>query len=187
MINIAVILAGGQGARMGGIDKGALDLGTERMIDRIYGRLKPQCGQVLISGSHDYGLGLNVVSDLKTGPQGPAGGLYAIWRHFNGANIEGFFTVPVDGPNLPSDLLGRLYGAESSAIACDDNGLHPAFAWWRMGDLGRAWDALDLEGSISLNYLARLTQAKHAQWAGEAMFENLNTPDDLKNYRNRPS
>ncbi len=187
MTNIAVILAGGQSARMGGIDKGALDLVGERMIDRIYGRLKPQCDQVLISGSHDYGLGLVVIPDLKAGPQGPAGGLYAVWRHLKDANVKGFFTVPVDGPNLPGDLLARLYRAESSAIANDDNGLHPAFAWWRIADLGSAWEELDLEGSISLNYLARLTEAKHAQWAGEAMFKNLNTPDDLTNYRNRPS
>ena len=170
---------------MGGIDKGALDLGGERMIDRIYGRLKPQCGQVLISGSHDYGLGLDVVSDFKTGPQGPAGGLHAIWRHLKDANIEGFFTVPIDGPNLPGDLLARLYCEESSAIASDDNGLHPAFAWWRMVDLGRAWDALDLESSISLNYLAQFTEAKHVQWAGEAMFKNLNTPDDLADYHTK--
>jgi molybdopterin-guanine dinucleotide biosynthesis protein A len=187
MTNIAVILAGGQGARMGGIDKGAIDLGGKRMIDRIYGRLKSQCGQVLISGSHDYDLGLEVIPDIEVGPQGPMGGLYAIWRHLKDANLEGFFTAPIDGPNLPSDLLARLYRAECSAIASDDNGLHPAFAWWRMGDLSRAWDALDLEGSISLNYLARQAQAKHAQWAGEAMFKNLNTPDDLENYRNRPS
>ncbi len=185
MTNIAVILAGGQGARMGGIDKGAIDLGGERMIDRIYGRLKPQCGQVLISGNHDYDLGLGVVSDLKTGPQGPAGGLYAIWRHLKGANIDGFFTAPVDGPNLPIDLLARLYCEESSAIADDDNGLHPAFAWWRIADLGRAWEELDMESSISLNYLARLTQAKHAQWAGEAVFKNLNTPADLADYHTK--
>jgi molybdopterin-guanine dinucleotide biosynthesis protein A len=187
MTNIAVILAGGQGARMGGIDKGALDLGGERMIDWVYGRLKPQCGQVLISGSHDYGLGLEVIPDIETGPKGPAGGLYAIWHKLKSIKAEGFYTAPIDGPNLPQDLLMRLYHKECSAIARDDNGLHPAFAWWRITDLNVAWIGLDFEGSISLNSLAGLTQAKHAQWAGEAMFKNLNTPDDLKNYRNRPS
>jgi len=179
-----VILAGGQGQRMGGLDKGAIDLNGERMIDCIYRRLGPQCDQVLLSGHTDYGLGCESISDLKVGPKGPAAGLYASWTIFKATEAQGFFTVPVDGPNLPQDLIARLYCVDSSAIARDDNGLHPAFAWWRLADLGKVWAALDLDTSISLKYLARMTGAKCVNWAGKAMFRNINTPEDLAGYQN---
>jgi len=181
-MNVAVILAGGQGVRMGGVDKGLLDVGGEQMVNRIYQRLKPQCDKVLISGSHDYGLGLEVISDIDTGPKGPAAGLYAASQNLCGE--AGFFTVPVDGPNLPEDLLTRLYQVECSSVACDDNGLHPVFAWWRVADLTEAWRALDVSGSISLNYLARLTGAKRVKWVGGETFRNINTPEDLSNFQN---
>lgn len=183
---IVVILAGGEGTRMGGVDKGAIELGSTRMIDVVSARVKNQGADLKISGRHDYGLGVDVISDLEAGPKGPVAGIYAAFQALQRTSDIGFFTVPVDGPNVPNDLLSRLYHAEFSAVARDDIGLHPVFAWWRFEDLRSLWTRLDFKDSISMKYLVEVTQAKPVKWAGSELFANINTANDLANYLNKP-
>jgi len=101
-----VILAGGKAMRMGE-DKAELSLGNYRLIDRVYSRVKTQCNEVLVSGNHDYGLGLGIVPDSPSGPRGPVAALYSVMKALSKTD-EGFFTVPVDGPNLPLLHISEL-------------------------------------------------------------------------------
>jgi len=178
----AVILAGGKGRRLGGLDKGKIRLGKHRMIDIIAERLERQGAALQISGPHDYGLGVDIIPDRSDGPKGPVAGVYAAYRALENSQESGFVTLPVDGPNLPEDLLSRLYDAEASAFAKDDVGLHRAFAWWRMNDLRGVWPKLDFSQSVSLTRLSELTQARHITWVGDRFFANINTADDLAEY-----
>jgi len=179
---IAAILAGGSARRYGGQDKGEICIGGERLIDIIHAHLKPQSQSILISGLHDYNLGFEVVPDLQAAPGGPVGGIYSLWSTLKKVTPEGFFTVPVDGPNLPYDLAERLYNSSSSTLAVDEAGRHPTYAWWRMIDLARVWRELDFEKSISLNRLADITLAQPIKWAGADNFININNLHDLNEF-----
>jgi len=183
---IALILAGGQGQRMGGIDKGEIVLGDARMIDVVVAKIERQGLSFKISGSHDYGFGCEVIPDLDPGPKGPVAGIYAAYQALKGSSELGFFTVPIDGPNLPDNLFDRLYDKGRSAVACDDIGLHPAFGWWLLEDLKAAWNLLDISQSLSLKRLVEISHARHINWADNTLFANINTANDLANYLNSP-
>ena len=49
----AVILAGGQGMRMGKVNKGLLSLQGQAMIRHVIGRLEPQVSRIIISANQD--------------------------------------------------------------------------------------------------------------------------------------
>ena len=68
---ITIILAGGKARRFGGQDKGEILIGGERLIDIICDRLKSQSTEVMISATHDYGLGLTTIADIDNAPGGP--------------------------------------------------------------------------------------------------------------------
>ena len=177
---IVAILAGGKAKRFEGQDKGAIRLRGERFIDIIYRRLSTQADEILISGTHDYDLGLKIVPDINEAPGGPVGGLYSIWKELSSREAEGFFTVPVDGPNLPLDLIQRLYSPLSSSIAVDEKGRHPTFSWWRMADLAELFEDINTERSISLNRLAANILAEDVNWDGDSNFININRLEDLR-------
>ena len=177
---IVAILAGGKATRFEGQDKGAIRLEDERFIDIIHRRLSAQADEIIISGTYDYDLGIEVIPDAQDAPGGPVGGIYSIWKKLLSRDVEGFFTVPVDGPNVPLDLIDRLYRADSSTIAVDELSRHPTYGWWRMTDLARLFKEAHLQNSISLNRLADKVIAKEVFWAGNNIFMNINCPGDLK-------
>lgn len=195
-----IILAGGKGSRMGprmaegmgpapkpGCDKGMIDVAGVRLIDRVYGRVKDQVQTVMISGAQDYGLGVRVIADIVGGPAGPAAGLYAAWQILGG-RVAGFFTVPVDGPDVPRDLCARLYHAQRSQIVLAGGRVHPTFAWWRQADLDGVFAGFEGEG-ISLRHLAKRAKAAPVTWADADpdanAFLNLNTRSDVADYARR--
>lgn len=63
-----LILAGGQGRRMGRVDKGLQLLQGQRMVDHVYQRLSPQVGGIVISANQNQdayrSFGVRVVSDI---------------------------------------------------------------------------------------------------------------------------
>jgi len=113
-----VILAGGNSKRMGR-DKALIRVNNKTLIGHVYTSIKTQVNEVVISGLHDYGLGIPVINDDPKGPKGPVGALFAIWSSREEELSPGFFTVPVDAPRLPNDLCQRLYG-DRSAIAVNN-------------------------------------------------------------------
>ena len=176
------ILAGGKATRFNGQDKGEILIDGQRLIDIIHDRLKPQSYDIMISGTDNYGLGFPVIADAADAPGGPVGGIYSIWKHLEGRDVEGFFTVAVDGPNVPTDLTARLYSTDTSTIAIDDDGRHPTYGWWRMEDLSKAFQNISAAASVSLNRLADLVGAKTIAWDGEESFANINRQTDLDRF-----
>lgn len=175
----AVILAGGQSARMG-TDKAELPWGQGRLADHIHTKISSQCGQVLLSGPKNYGLPITYFADSPSAPKGPAAALYSALEMIGSS--EGFFTVPIDAPFFPDDLCERLYGPKS-AIAAGSDGLHPVFGYWLTSDLKRVFDALDVSKSLSMRHLAKLCGARHAMWEHERLFANINTLEEYRKYK----
>lgn len=178
MMPTAVILAGGQSRRMGR-DKAMVDFHGKRLIDHVMGRLSPQVETILLSAGQDYGTGLRTVSDAQ-GFQGPVAGLLGVadWLVGNEPACTGFLTAPVDGPFLPDDLARKLTAQpDVCAMASDDAGTHPTFAYWALSALEEVRPYLP--DAPSLHRVAKLVKAQPVVWPGTRNFINLNTPDDL--------
>ncbi len=180
-LRIAVILSGGGGRRMGGADKGELLLGGRRLIDHVLARLRPQTDRILISGRHDYGTGLTVVADREDGPRGPAAGLWAAqcWIEKHASAAKGFLSVPADGPFVPDNLFERLSAHGKSAVACNEESVHPTFAYWECGALHAALSTAPEDYGFPLKELADSIHAGRVAFDDADAFLNVNTPEDL--------
>jgi molybdopterin-guanine dinucleotide biosynthesis protein A len=113
---IGLILAGGQGRRMGGVDKGLVELDGRPMIAYVIARLRPQVDALLINANRNAdtyaALGAPVVADRHTGFVGPLAGLDAGLHHAGESDGDAWvLTCPCDSPKLPEDLVARLHSA----------------------------------------------------------------------------
>jgi len=161
-----------------GQDKAHLDLNGQSLADRVFDNLSRQCSDILISGTQDYGLGVQTIADRPDAPKGPVGGLYSIWQALKDADLDGFITVPIDGPNLPKNFCALMVG-QGSAVSATSGGLHPTFAYWSLADLSAVFKTLDFERSQSLKSMARLCRAREVNWPDASAVYNINTPEDL--------
>lgn len=117
-----LVLAGGRGTRMGGLDKGLQPLAGAPLAVHVAKRLAPQVEALLISANRhrdDYlRLGApfkaRVVEDATGDFPGPLAGLLAGLR---ATSSELALCAPCDTPNLPADLAQRLLTALDAAQA----------------------------------------------------------------------
>jgi len=106
-----VLLAGGQGKRMGG-DKGLQLLHGRALIAWVLESVRSQSDEVLLSANDKHEVyavfGCRVIADHVPDWAGPLAGLQAALR---GARNEWVMSVPCDTPYLPHDLIARLHAA----------------------------------------------------------------------------
>lgn len=104
------LLAGGQGLRMGGQDKGLLNLGEHSLVDHVLQRCAPQTSQVLINANRNIeqyqAFGYPVIQDQRTDFAGPLAGAVAL---LEAVKTPWLLVVPCDTPDLPETLAERLY------------------------------------------------------------------------------
>src|SRR5512139_811209 len=131
-----IVLAGGQGRRMGGVDKGLQALRGRPMIAAVLERLAPQVDEILINANQNLEayarFGHRVVPDAIGGFAGPLAGLHA---GLGAARHELVATVPCDSPFLPADLIARLKNAlkqNDLAVAKTGEQPHPVFSLVRV-------------------------------------------------------
>ena len=127
-----IVLAGGQGRRMGGVDKGLQPLRGRPMVAWVLERLAPQVGEIVINANQNLeayaAFGHRVVPDAIGGFAGPLAGLHA---GLATVACELAVTVPCDSPFLPLDLVARLraaLGANDLAVAKTGEQPHPVFS-----------------------------------------------------------
>lgn len=129
-----LVLAGGQGRRMGGVDKGLQPLLGRPLMQHVIDRLRPQVVSVLINANQNLAryaeFGCPVLPDRVGGFVGPLAGLDAGLHAIDAPLIV---TVPCDSPFLPHDLVTRLAMARSAkdadlAVARTGSQPHPVFA-----------------------------------------------------------
>ncbi len=136
-----VVLAGGLSRRMGGGDKGLIELGGKPMLAHVIGRLDPQVSQVAINANGDPSrfaqFGLPVVPDPVQGFVGPLAGVLAglKWARDAATGASWVVSVSADAPLVPKDLVVRLAeaaGQHRAAIAMAQSldGLHPVIGLW---------------------------------------------------------
>jgi molybdopterin-guanine dinucleotide biosynthesis protein A len=195
-----LLLAGGRGMRMGGVDKGLQTLHGEPLAAHVLKRLAPQTGALLISANRHpdiyaalgTSLGAKVIADTLPGFPGPLAGLLAGMR---AAGTPWLLSAPCDSPWLPADLasrLGHALNAHEADIATvttvDAHGeasLHPVFALLRTGladDLAAFLDAGERK--------VRAWYARHKTvevvFTDERAFYNANSLQELADLERDP-
>ena len=127
-----IVLAGGQGRRMGGVDKGLQLPHGKPMVAAVLARLAPQVDEILINANQNLEayarFGCRVVPDTVGGFAGPLAGLHA---GMSEASHPLVLTVPCDSPFLPLDLFSRLekeLKQNDLAVARTGDQPHPVFA-----------------------------------------------------------
>ena len=132
---IGTILAGGRARRMGGADKGLLEVGGRPMIEWVIEALVPQVDGLVINanrnGERYAAYGFPVVADGMPDYQGPLAGFAAAMDHLGG--VGSILTVPCDSPTVPPDIAARLSAALAQgnaelAVAHDGERLQPVHA-----------------------------------------------------------
>lgn len=130
----AGILAGGRATRMGGVDKGLVDLGGRAMVEYVLDALRAQSAAVLINANRSLDAyrryGVPVVADALEGYLGPLAGVASLMA---AARTDWLLIAPCDSPQVPADLGARLWQAmvrERAGIGVAHSGDHlePAFA-----------------------------------------------------------
>jgi len=180
-----VILAGGQGSRMGGVDKGLQLFRGRPMVAHVIERLAPQVDEVLVNANRNLDayaeFGHRVIADEVQGFAGPLAGFERGLAHAAGGLVV---TVPCDSPFLPADLVRRLReGLEacdaSVAVARTGDQPHPVFCLMRRAVHGSLVEFLG-SGQRKIDKWYASLGAVEVGFDDEAgAFLNINTREEL--------
>jgi len=180
-----IVLAGGQGRRMGGVDKGLQLLHDKPMVAHVIGRLAPQVDEVLINANQNIEayqrFGYCVVQDAIGGFAGPLAGLHA---GLGAAKHPMVLTVPCDSPFLPADLFSRLNGnlqKNDLAVAKTGDQAHPVFSLVRVSVLEHLSKFLSAGGRKIDAWYSTLKIVEVAFDDEADAFRNINTREELNN------
>lgn len=172
-----LILAGGRGSRMGGLDKGLVEYKGRALIDHVIARIAPQVDELFISANRnldDYARrGYRVIADTLPDFQGPLAGVLA---GLQVAGHEWMLVVPCDMPHLPHDLAARLQASRAGqavVIADDGERTHPAVMLMRT-DLTEALVAYLASGRRSVHGFQESAGFARARFAAAEM-ANINS------------
>ena len=180
-----VVLAGGQGRRMGGVDKGLKPLRGRPMVQWVIERFAPQVDEVLINANQNLAtyaaFGHRVIPDAIGGFAGPLAGLH---RGLSEARHDLVATVPCDSPFLPVDLVSRLRNALDAqdaelAVARTGTQPHPVFCLCRTSVLTGLGAFLEGGGRKIDAWYAALKVAEVAFDDEPQAFSNINTEAEL--------
>ncbi|PWJ22015.1 molybdenum cofactor guanylyltransferase MobA [Jannaschia seohaensis] len=184
-----VILAGGRATRMGGGDKGRLEVGGCALIEHVIARLGPQVDALALNANGDPArwadLGLPVIADADDARAGPLAGVLAGLDWAAGAGAEAIVTAAADTPFLPRDLVERLVAAAGPSglalAATREEGRfwpQPTFGLWPVALRDDLRAAL-ADGTRKVLHWTDRHEAGLAVWGDPAPFFNVNTPEDL--------
>lgn len=184
-----IVLAGGQGRRMGSVDKGLVELDGMPLVAHVIARLAPQVATLIVNANRNAtryaAFGYPVVADTLGGYAGPLAGLHA---GMTAAATPYVVTAPCDSPYLPADLVARLAaGAVAAAgtrvadlaVAKTLTQPHPVFALVRR-ELLPHLDAFLAGGGRKIDAWYSTLAVVEVGFDDEAeAFRNFNTREEL--------
>ena len=183
-----LVLAGGRGSRMGGVDKGLQShLGMPLALHALL-RLQPQVGSTMINANRNLSayeaMGVAVWPDPLPDHPGPLAGLLA---GLENCQTPWLATVPCDSPNFPTDLVARLaqaaaeQDAEIAMAATLEDGavqVQPVFCLVQTGLLESLVTYLH-GGQRKIDRWTAMHRCATVVWDDSAAFFNANTLADL--------
>ena len=180
-----VILAGGLGRRMGGVNKGLQRLNGKPLALHVAERLAPQIDELLINVNQNIeqyaAFGYRIVADQIPDFAGPLAGLHAA---LSAAAHPLVATAPCDSPFLPADLVFRLFSALTAtdtdlAVARTFEQPHPVFCLCKRDVLPHLTEFLAGGGRKFDRWYATLNVVEVAFDDEAEAFENINTREEL--------
>jgi molybdenum cofactor guanylyltransferase len=193
-----IVLAGGRGSRMGGVDKGLQPYKGTSLIKHTLLRLQPQVGHLLINANRNLDVynelgtefSAEVLIDTLADFAGPLAGFLVGLQH---CKTPLLMTVPCDTPRFPADLTSRLlealvlYHADIVMVSSpDDEGIlrhQPVFCLIRK-ELMESLQAFTLAGGRKIGAWAaqhKLARVDFNQAHDDPKaFYNANTLQDLQ-------
>lgn len=182
----AVVLCGGRGSRLGGVDKPLLDLAGKPLVAHVVERLRPQVDSILLSCTRSLDAYRRLDCTVVVDRFEDAGPLAGVCSALAEVCTPWLLTTPGDTPFLPLDLLQRL------APHCLRGGLAVAEAGGRRQNLTMLFDArraaslaaFFAEGGRAAHRWLRSQDAPAVAF-DVADFLNVNTSVDLEIARRR--
>ena len=184
----AVILAGGQARRMGGVDKGLQPLQGKPLFQFIYDRLHSQVEHISVNANRNQAIyavaGLPVFGDNIEGFQGPLSGILTALER---SETDFVLFVPCDSPFFPDNLLEKLKSAVvfhgvSIAYVHDGEREHPTFCLMARS-LKEKLAAYLATGERRMLQFMRQNGAVSVDFSeNKAAFTNINTLDELQQF-----
>lgn len=181
----AVVLAGGEGRRIGG-GKPHRRLAGRTLLDHVLDRARgwriPLAVSLREAPGPAQALSCPVLLDAQG--EGPIAGIAAALRFAGEERLDGVLTMPCDTPFLPDDLPARLIAAlrppRLAAMARSGGRIHPSCTLWSAAARAQLAPYLASGGS-SLTGFARLLEAGIADWPDAPVdpFFNVNSAADL--------
>ncbi len=181
----ALILAGGRARRMGGADKGLVQLAGKAMVEWVVDALRPQCRELLVNANRheqDYARlsGCKIIADQIPDYAGPLAGMAS---GLNACATPYLVIVPCDSPLIQDDLVTRLHQAlvdedTDLSVAHDGQRMQPVFAMIKRELEQSLLDYL-ADGGRKIDHWYRQHLTALADFRdSDAMFLNINTPED---------
>jgi len=184
-----LVLAGGRGSRMGGVDKGLQNHQGVPLALHALLRLQPQVGEAMINANRNLGayesMGVPVWPDAQSDFPGPlAGMLVGLER----CETPYLVTVPCDTPNFPLDLVDRLAraleleGADLAMAATRDAGQvmpQPVFCLLK-ADLLESLVKYLQSGQRKIDRWTAQHRVATVVFDDTAAFDNANTVEELR-------
>jgi molybdenum cofactor guanylyltransferase len=189
-----LVLAGGRGTRMGGVDKGLqMHLGVP-LAQYALERLRPQVGALMLNANRNLdaykSMGAPVWPDEIPEYPGPLAGMLAGLTHCSTPYLA---TVPCDTPNFPPDVVARLAealeidGEMATAYTQEAEGLRaqPVFCLMK-ASLRDSLNAFIRSGERKTGLFAAQHHSTRAVFHDPAAFANANTLDELADLQINP-
>jgi len=179
-----VVLAGGRARRMGGQDKGLIEVAGQAMVCWVAQALTPQCARVVVNANRnqeDYArlTGLPVVADMVGDFAGPLAGMLSALKQ---CDTPLMVSAPCDSPLLRPDLVARLVHAleledAEIAVAHDGERMQPVFTLIAR-ELQDSLAAFLAGGGRKIDLWFESHRTACADFSDDThMFANINTPE----------
>ena len=185
-----VILVGGKARRMGGIDKGLLELGGKTLLEHIIARAAPQVDALALNvPEHKHiryqHFHLPLLFDSVQGSVGPLAGVLAALEGF-AKTARYVMTFTADAPFIPTDLVLRLHktlaSTQADIVCASSQGRrHPLFALWPTALRTALHHAIEQEGLRKVeDWTSRYTtRVVPFDEQPHDPFFNINCPEDI--------
>ena len=186
---VAVVLDGGQGRRMGFVDKPLMPLGEHTLLDHVIGRLSPQCSAIALNANGNperfLSYQMPVIADSVEDHPGPLAGILAglDWAALHQPQATHVISVPGDAPFIPRDLVSQLTQAIGDgaklARAHSFGRRHPVVGLWPVSIRADLRDQLVNHDVRKIDlFTADYTMAEVEFDGVPDPFFNVNTPED---------
>ncbi|ELY5929809.1 molybdenum cofactor guanylyltransferase MobA [Cronobacter turicensis] len=183
-----VVLAGGRATRMGGQNKGLMQMNGKALWRHVAERLAAQVAHVAVSANRDLdayrACGYPVITDTLPDFPGPLAGMLSAMQYLHS---EWYLFCPCDTPHIPADLAQRLWAAKDACSAVwvnDGERDHPAIALMHHSVKVPLADYL-ARGERRVMAFLREVNGCAVKFANKDDFANVNTLAELERWQEK--